>query len=89
VFSVGFDPLFFYEILKSRICFVMRFQQRFVFVGYEISIRVGFVGSRGLNDGRFSVSVCFVLLRSVFVGFSGLRDLSDGRFSVSVSFVLL
>jgi len=67
--TVGFQcqlVLFCYFFLQdfkdSRICFVMRFQRRFVFVGYEISIMVGFAGSRDLNNGRFSVSVFFVLL---------------------------
>jgi len=61
--SVGFVLLFFLQDFKNRrVCFVMRFQRRFVFVGYKISIRVGFAGSRDLNDGRFSVSVGFVWL---------------------------
>jgi len=52
-------------------------------VGYEISATVGFAGLGNINDGRFSMSVGFVLLR---VGFGGLRDLRDCRFSVSVIF---
>jgi len=59
--SAFFCYFFLQDFKDSRTCFVMRFQRRFVFVGYEISIRVGFAGSRDLNDGRFSVSVGFVL----------------------------
>jgi len=78
----------------------MRFQRQLVLLGYEISLMVsffplrisltvGFVGSQGLNDGRFSVSVGFVpslfyeILKTV--GFVLLQDFNDGQFSVSVS----
>jgi len=38
------------------------FQRQSVLFCYEISITFGFVGSRDLSDGRFSVSVGFLLL---------------------------
>jgi len=45
---------------------------------------VGFAGSQGLNDCRFSVSVGFVpLFFYKFLktaGFVSLRDFNDGRF---------
>jgi len=51
--SVSFVPLLFYEISKTI---------GFVLFRNEISKTVSFVGSRDLNEGRFSLSVSFVLL---------------------------
>jgi len=55
--TVGFQ----YQLIVLVYSFT-RFQRQSVLFRYEISTMVGFAWSRGLNDGRFSVSVGFVLL---------------------------
>jgi len=86
--TVGFQ----YQLVVLLYSFT-RFQRQSVLFRYEISTMVGFAGSRGLNDGRFSVSVGFasimrfqrqlVLLGyeiSLMVVYFPLKNFNNSRF---------
>jgi len=45
------------DLNDGLFCWVTRFQQCSVLVGYKVSVMVGFGGSRDLNDSRF----CWVM----------------------------
>jgi len=61
--SAGFVPVIRFQRQSVLfLCSFTRFQRQSALIRYEISMMVGFVWLRDLNDGRFSVSISFVLL---------------------------
>jgi len=78
--TVGFQ----YQLIVLVYSFT-RFQRQSVLFRYEISTMVSFAGSRGLDDGRFSVSVGFASI----MRFQRQLVLLSYEISLMVSFILL